>query len=265
MNVETFLKNEKVVLLESMGEYSRVYTKNSIRVVSYTRANLTRRGLINLKQVRRGIYVSELDSKIENDNVEVLGKKFKISRRMKSIWVFIFFLISNFVFAQNQAPVAVNDTIKTCIDEPFTYFSVTTNDFDPNGDKIRLNSFTSPAAGELVSASNTGFFRYTWNIDFLEVLFNYTIRDLRFANIGSLVSNVATVRLEGSEKYLYSGSYTSTNTRLTCISKNIDDVIISGTARESNTAYQYILLDANEGTVEISPSAGGMVEFKIKK
>lgn len=64
--------------------------------------------------------------------------------------------------------------------------------------------------------------------------------------------------------YYYTGTYTGTNTRETCRSINTSSVTISGTTRETNTAYQSIILDGSIGTVTISPTSGGSVEFKIK-
>ena len=265
MKVQSFLKNNKIVLLKSMGEYSSVYTDSGEnRTVSYTKTHLERKGFINLKMVRRGVYACEMSAEKNGDFIKILNKQYKLSRRMKKLWILLL-IIPFFGIAQNIAPVAVNDTIMTCIDEPYTYFTVTSNDFDPNGDRIRLNSFTDPGSGELVSASNTGMFRYTWNLNNTSVNFSYTIRDLRFGNINTLVSNVANVKLDGSPKYFYNGNYIVNTSRITCLSKNSGATTISGTTREINEAYQYILLDAAVGVVEITPSAGGVVEFKIKK
>jgi hypothetical protein len=229
--------------------------------VAYTRAFLERSGLVNLKMVRRGVYVPP-NTKKTKDGVMVKNMEFKFSRRAAKLWLLCLFM-PFFALAQNTAPVAVADTIKTCI-EDVTYFSVVRNDYDANGDRIMINSFSEPVSGNLVSASNTGNFRYEWNPTVLNVTFNYTLKDLKFANIGSLVSNSATVSLEGLNKYNYTGSYSGTNTRLTCVSRNTAATTITGTARESNTAFQYILLDGANGAVTISPSSGGMVEFKIK-
>jgi hypothetical protein len=261
VKVKRFLTNNDIVLLISQGEYSVVHTDKESKTIAYTRANLEKKGLINLKMVRRGVYAKP-DSKRTAGGILVKNTEFKFSRRAAKLWLMLLFL-PVFVFAQNTAPVAVPDTIKTCIDD-ITYFSVVRNDFDANGDKLMLNSFTDPVAGNLVSASNTGLFRYEWSPSVLNVTFNYTIRDLKFANIGSLVSNSALVTLEGATKYFYNGSYTGTNNRLTCVSRNNGAVSITGTTREANTAYQYILLEGSAGAVTISPGSGGAVEFKIK-
>lgn len=249
------------MLLISSGEYSVIHTESETKTVAYTRSYLEKKGLVKLKMVRRGVYVPP-NSKKTKQGVMVKDMEFKFSRRAAKLWLFCLFM-PFFCFAQNTAPVAVADTVKTCIDEA-TYFSVIRNDYDANGDKIRINSFSDPVAGNLVSASNTGMFRYEWNPNVLNVTFNYTLRDLRFANIGSLESNSAQVVLEAANKYYYTGSYSGTNTRTTCISRNSAATTISGTARETNTAYQYILLDGANGAVTINPSSGGSVEFKIK-
>lgn len=263
MKVKNFLKNNKIILLLSRGEYSVVHTEQEAKTIAYTRSNLEKRGLVKLKMVRRGVYAQEQSVKKTSEGIMVKDMEFKFSRRASKMW--LFFLFMPFLgFTQNTAPVANPDTIKTCIDE-ITYFSVITNDFDANGDKLKLNSFTDPVAGNLVSASNTGLFRYEWNPSVLSVTFNYTLKDLIFANIGSLESNTATVTLEGATKFFYNGSYSGTNNRLTCLSRNSGAATITGTARETNTAYQYILLDGSAGAVTISPSIGGSVEFKIKK
>ena len=249
------------MLLISSGEYSEVHTASESKVIAYTRAFLERNKLVNLKMVRRGVYVAP-NSKKTKEGVMVKEMEFKFSRRAAKLWLFCLFM-PFFALAQNTAPVAVPDTIKTCI-EDVTYFSVIRNDYDANGDRIILNSFSEPVAGNLVSASNTGNFRYEWNPSVLNITFNYTLKDLKFANIGSLVSNSAIVSLEGLNKFNYSGSYSGTNNRLTCVSRNTAATTISGTTRETNTAFQYILLDGANGAVTISPTSGGMVEFKIK-
>jgi hypothetical protein len=252
-------------LITSQGEYSTIeFTDGSSYLSAYTQKELGRRFGVNLKMVRRGVYADPKHSEITQNGIKIMNKEFKFSRRMAKAWaslLLVFFCLDS--FCQNIAPVANNDTLKVCNDVP-TYFNVTRNDTDANGDKLKLNYFSEPASGNLVSASNTGNFRYEWLAGVSSVLFEYNVNDMKFANIGSLTSNMATVVLNSATPYYYTGTYSGTNNRETCRSINTSAVTISGTTREKNEAYQSIILDAQYGTVTISPTSGGSVEFKIK-
>ena len=252
-------------IITSSGEYSTIeFTDGSSYMASYTQKELGRRFGHNLKMVKRGVYVNPKEAIIIQNGVKIMNREFKFSRRMAKAWacmLLVFFYLDS--FCQNTAPVAHNDTLKVCNDVP-TYFTVTRNDTDADGDRLKLNYFSEPASGNLVSASNTGYFRYEWNPLFSSASFEYNLKDLKFANLGSLTSNMATVVLNSAAPYYYTGTYTGTNTRETCRSINTAAVTISGTTIESNTAYQSIILDGSIGTVTISPTAGGSVEFKIK-
>lgn len=257
--------NKTPALIVSDINYSTIeFTDGTTIMTSYTQKELCRRFGFEMKKVNRAITVNPNEVILTKKGVKVMNKEFVFSRRMAKAWacmLLVFFCIDS--FCQNTAPVAHNDTLKVCNDVP-TYFTVTRNDTDADGDRLKLNYFSEPASGNLVSASNTGYFRYEWNPLFSSVSFEYNIKDLRFANLGSLTSNMATVVLNSAAPYYYTGTYTGTYTRETCRSINSSSVTISGTTREKNEAYQSIILDGSIGTVTISPTAGGSVEFKIK-
>lgn len=260
-------KKVPVIGLESVGNYTNVYFKDGKRVLSAYTSKIVRNKLdTDFLIVRRGVYVNPDFVKQDCDFVKLGDTLFKISRRNLTKWVaaLVFCLTSYVSFSQNVAPVAVNDTLLVCNDI-LTYFSVVANDYDTNGDRLRLSSFIKPASGDLVAASNTGQFRFDWSYALSDTIsFSYHIKDLKFGGLNSLESNSATVTLYSAAPYFYSGTYTGTNTRLTCRSENNSSTTINTTARETNEAYQYILMDANYGTVTIAPGTNGVVEFKIK-
>lgn len=264
-------KKVPVVGLESIGNYTNVYFEDGKRVLSAYTSKIVRNKLdTEFLIVRRGVYVNPDFVKQECDFVKLGDTLFKISRRNLTKWVAILAIALIWCVSpsdsrgQNTAPVAVNDTLLVCNDLP-TYFSVVANDYDTNGDRLRLSSFIKPASGDLVAASNTGQFRFDWSYALSDTIsFSYHIKELKFGGLNSLESNSATVTLYSAAPYFYSGTYTGTNTRLTCRSENNSSTTINTTARETNEAYQYILMDANYGTVTIAPGTNGVVQFKIK-
>lgn len=261
-----------VVGLVSDVNYTYVHFRDgTVGYSAYTKSIIKEKLSVDLRPVRRGVDVDPALIQKKGQSVKLGDTLFKISRRNLNKWLGIIALIFSWCVSpsvsrgQNTAPVAVNDTLKVCNDIP-TYFSVTANDYDANGDRLRLTSFTRPASGDLVAASNTGQFRLDWSFALSDTLsFQYYLKDLKFANLGSLQSNAGTVVLYSTAPYFYAGTYSSgTNSRITCRSENSAAASITGTARETNTAYSYILLDGNNGSVTIAPSSGGSVEFKIK-
>lgn len=252
-------------LIISAGEYCTMYfTDGTSMMAGYTQKEIGRRYGVKLKMVRRGVYVDPEKSEITEKGVKIMNREYNFSRRIAKLWAIIaiaMFCVDS--YSQNIAPIAVNDTLRLCNDIPSS-FTVILNDTDANGDRLKLNYFSEPISGNLVSESNTGRFRYEFFPGVNNLTFQYNIKDLRFGNIGSLTSNMATVVLNGSAPYFYTGTYSGNNTRESCRSINTTSVNISGTTREKNEAFQHIILDARYGTVTISPDVGGSVELKIK-
>lgn len=258
------IKPTEVAYVISDGNYAKVYLKDETsHLVPYTQKQLKIRFGLNLKMVRRGVYVNPNMATVKNGIVNVLNKKFKPSRRLKVIWILLFCSLYNITFAQNTAPTAINDTLLVCNDQVHT-FKVTNNDYDVDGDRILLHSFTMPLQGDLVARGNQGNFRYIFG-ESDTTSFQYNLRDIRFAGIGSLTSNSATVKITGAPQYFYSGSYSGNNVRLTCRSSNTSSVTISGSTREINQSFTSITLDASQGTVQLSPNSSGAIELSIKK
>jgi hypothetical protein len=265
MRYDKLFADKTPILVTSEGEYSKIHFEDgSSCVAAYTHKELGRRFGIQLKMVRRGVYADMNHSELTAKGIKILNKEYTFSRRISKVWAIMFLMFFCFdSFSQNIAPVAHNDTLTVCNDKP-TNFTVIGNDIDVNGDRLRLNYFSEPLSGNLVSESNTGRFRYEWLPEVLSVKFEYNVRDLRFANVGSLVSNMATVVLNSAAPYYYTGTYSGVNNRLTCRSINTTIVNISGNTREKNVAFQHIILDAKYGTVTIAPTTGGAIEFRIK-
>lgn len=265
MRPNELFASKDVTIMESDGNYTHLtFSDGSKGYVAYTQKEIERRFSPNLKRVNRRVSVKPDLAKVKGEKVRVGRRVFKFSRRMKMLWLILF--ASPFsLMAQNVAPVAVNDTLRVCNDQP-SEFLVTGNDTDANGDRLRLTSYNRPSSGDLVALSNTGYFVFDWSYATEDTLsFSYHVKDLRFGNVGSLESNLAYVTMYSAAPYYYTGTYSSgTNNRVTCISENSAAATITTTAREVNEAYQYILLDATNGTVEISPASGGVVEFSIK-
>lgn len=260
----TNIREKEIAMILSDSNYSIVhYSDGTFETSSYTQKAISKIRNEKFQMIRRGVYAKKQYCEVDKPNVSIMGLSFKISRRMMAVWCIVM-LISVPVFSQNIAPVAVNDTLLVCNDK-LTYFNVLSNDYDANGDKLVMFSFTEPTAGELVSASNTGNFRYEWNSNYNSVNFQYVLKDLKSKGIGTLNSNTATVFLTSAAPYYYSGVYGGNNTRETCKSSNSGAVSITGTTVEKNTSYQYILLDAKNGTVTLAPSSGGSVSLLIKK
>jgi hypothetical protein len=266
MRYDKLFADKTPILVTSEGEYSKIHFEDgSSCVAAYTHKELGRRFGINLKMVRRGVYADMNHSELTAKGIKILNKEYTFSRRISKVLAIMFLMFFCFdSFSQNIAPVAKNDTINGCNNNGPTFFNVLANDTDANGDRLRLNYFSEPPFGNLVSESNTGRFRYQWSAGVATTTFQYNARDVKFANIGSLTSNMATVIINGSSPYYYTGTYTGVNSRETCRSINTTAVNISGTTRETNVAYQSIILDAKNGVVTIAPTAGGSVEFKIK-
>lgn len=264
MKYKKLFGEKKPILMISKGEYSDCYFEDGERILlSYTQKEINRRFGIALKMVKRGVYVDEKEVEKTEKGIKIMNKEFNFSRRMAKAWACLLLITLPFLsFSQNTAPVAVNDTLHLCNDE-INYFSVITNDTDANGDRLKLNYFSDAIFGNLVSASNTGMFRHEFDTLGTTDTFEYNVKDLRFANIGSLTSNTAYVELNGRPKYYYTGTYTGTTIRETCLSINTGAVTISGTTIEENTAFKSITLDGSIGVVEIAPTAGGSVLFKI--
>ncbi len=261
-------KTTPVTALISDGNYTHVHFSDGQQVISaYTKKVVSASISSPLKEVRRGVEVDPTRVTTALPYVKLGYISYAISRNNLKNWASILVLCCSAIlsFAQNTAPVAVNDTLKVCNDIP-TYFSVIGNDTDSNGDRLKLSSFTPPASGDLVAASNTGQFRYDWSSALSStVTFTYHVKDIRFGNIGALESNAATVYLESAAPYFYTGTYTTTNSRLTCRSENNAAATLNSTVHETNESYQYILLDGTKGAVTIAPASGGVVEFKIKQ
>jgi len=164
MIYEKLFSEKKPILILSKGEYSNIEFKDGTKCFApYTHKELSRRFGIELKTVRRGVYADPKESVITENGIKIMNKEFKFSRRIAKAWACILLaILPLFSFCQNIAPVAVNDTVGLCKEE-IDYFIVILNDADANGDRLKLNTFTEPTSGNLVSASNTGMFRYEWD------------------------------------------------------------------------------------------------------
>lgn len=204
---------------------------------------------INMSQAVNKNMVSSLTGNLLTIN----NKTMKVSRRKLAMFLSLFLMMFNVSFGQ----VAVNDTLKVCNDEQ-TRFSVLLNDSPVN--RIQLSEFTQPAVGELVSLSNTGSFRYYWNIGSNSANFQYKIKLINT----NTESTFATVFLTGSPRVTLSGNYP--NTTLTTIEgcqirTNGTTTFISG-AKYKLEHYQFTEL--RPGTT-ISATGGGSVLIQAKK
>ena len=98
----------------------------------------------------------------------------------KTLLFSAFFLFANFVNAQNQPPVAVNDTIWALYNTK-EYVSVKINDVDPEGGKLRIDTvlYTGDAVVTYSSSSISGArIYYTGAINFFgKDSLQYVIRD----------------------------------------------------------------------------------------
>ena len=257
-----------VVGLISDLNYTVVHFADGSKTISGYTKKVVRKCVLrskDLTEVRRGVEVAKSKANVIDQKISAFGKSFDISRRKMSNWIvsIIAALVSFSSFAQNIAPVAVNDTITVCNDETAT-FRVVNNDYDPNGDRVLLHSFTRPGTGDLVARGNQGNFNYIFGGSDT-TSFSYKLIDVRFAGIGRLQSNTGFVKLKGAAAYEYAGTYLTSNNRLTCKSRNVAAVTITGSVREVNESFTSITLDAAEGAVLLAPSAGGVVELRIKK
>lgn len=260
-NIVDKSKKNPIVGLVSDWNYTHVFFQNGDTTISgYTKKDVKSRiDNANLTEVRRGVEIDKSIASVKGNKVRLFDKSYQISRRKLSNWLVMFLFSIQILMAQNVAPVAVNDDIKICIDT-FNPISVVNNDYDNNGDRIVLKSFTQPSEGYLVALGNSGKFDYYFGASDT-ISFTYKVKDLRFGNIGSLESNTANVTFERLASYNYTGTYSGTANRRTCRSQNTGAVTITGTAREVNNTYTSITLDANVGTVLLAPSAGGLIEL----
>lgn len=247
--------------MESEGTYTHVtFSDGSRHCVSYCQTELERRFRLGLTRVNRQVSAKKEFVKVFDDGVKLSRKKYKFSRRMKVNWLILLIFCGITATAQNNAPTAKNDTLKVCNDV-VTSFSVLSNDFDIDGDRIMLRAFSNPSNIDIVAIGNTGNFRLNATGDVGTFNFGYTIRDLKFANIGSKTSS-AIVYIITSSPYIYSGNYTTTNNRTACRSSTSGVVTISNGARETMIVDTYGEL--LPGTT-ITASGGGVFELKPKK
>lgn len=263
--IKAKLRKTTPIILESLGNYTKItYSNGEIHVYGYCQAELSRRFGIQLKRVSRGVSVDETKSKIDKKGVSIMNRYFEFSRRKKQSWLLLFFLATFFTsLGQNIAPVAVNDTTKACNDVNLRRVNVIANDYDPNQDKIRLTYITqsTPVSDILtIAETNTGMVRLENILGKTGTYqFQYSTKDLRFANIGSLASNTGVFVFSLSSPYTYTGAYAGNNIREACRSTTSGTVNITG--HEKITVYEYA--EFLPGTV-IDASGGGVYEAKVK-
>jgi len=241
-------------VVEKKQPYTNVFFKDGTKIMtSYGISETIKRLSSNVVKVNMGVAV-DLKSveKIEGNIITINNKKMIVSRRKKSLFTALFMLLFQFTFAQKS----VNDTLKVCNDIE-ARFSVFGND-TPAGN-IRLSTFTQPSSGQLVSLSNTGFFRYYWANNANYDSFQYKIKLIN----SNAESSFATVVLNGSPRIVLSGNYpntTLTNIEGCIITTNGATSFVSG-AKYNLQHYQYTELRA--GTV-IDATGGGSVTISAK-
>jgi Big-like domain-containing protein/PGAP1-like protein/Kelch motif protein/glucodextranase-like protein/BACON domain-containing protein len=90
----------------------------------------------------------------------------------------------------NRPPVAVPDAVWTLLSQPLREIDVLTNDYDPDGDAIRIASVLSPQHGTAAADPTNTFISYTPAPGFTGTdLFQYTITD-GFGGVGETTVTV---------------------------------------------------------------------------
>jgi len=202
----------KTVLWLEVAQKSAPYTKvmfedGSMIMTSYCLSDTIKKlDIKNVSLVNRSQAVDLTKSEIKGNILTINDKTMMISRRKLSGFMMLFCVISQFCFGQ----VAVNDTVSSCFDTNAKFY-VFRNDTPVDG--IRLSTFTQPTTGELVSQSNTGLFRYYWDVGINAEQFQYKVKLIN-SNTESSYATVFINRLAQSQVVL-SGNYP--NTTLTTI------------------------------------------------
>lgn len=191
---------------EKKKPYTNVFFEDGTSIMtSYGISETIRRLNSNVVKINmsQAVNLNKVDN-VQDNLLTIKDKKMVVSRRKKALFLGLFVAIFNVSFAQT----AVSDTIKAC-NNAQVRFSVLGNDL-PLG-RIQISQFTQPTAGELVSASNTGYFRYFWNFGVNTTSFQYKIKLINT----NTESAFATVLISGSPPITLSGNYP--NTTLTTI------------------------------------------------
>jgi hypothetical protein len=251
--------SSKVVIFMEVAEKKKPYTNvffedGTSIMTSYGISETIKRLNSNVVKINMSQAVNLV--KVDNINGNLLtinNKKMKISRRKLRLFCGFFLAMIYTSFAQT----AVNDTLKVCNDIT-AKFSVLGNDYPLNN--IQLSTFTQPSNGELVALSNTGGFRYYWNIGANLDSFQYKIKLINT----NTESSFATVVLKGSPRVTLSGNYpntTLTNIEGCQITTNGTTTFVSG-AKYKLEHYQFTEL--KPGTA-IDAAGGGSVLIQAKK
>jgi hypothetical protein len=205
------IKGKAVLWLEvaqKKSPYTNVmFEDGSMIMTSYCISDTIKKlDIKNCVLVNRSQAVDLSKSEIKGNVLTINDKIMKISRRKLGGFLVLFCVISQVCFGQ----VAVNDTLYSCFDIP-AKINVFPNDTPTDG--IRLSTFTQPTTGELVSQSNTGLFRYYWDVGINAEMFQYKVKLIN----SSAESSYATVFLNrmAQSQVILSGNYP--NTTLTTI------------------------------------------------
>lgn len=202
----------------------------------------------NVSLVNRSQAVDLAKSEIKGDLLTINDKTMKISRRKLSGFLMLFCVISQVCFGQ----VALNDTLYSCFDVP-ARINVFRNDTPADG--IRLSTFTQPTTGELVSQSNTGLFRYYWDVGINAEMFQYKVKLIN-SNTESSYASVFLNRMAQSQLVL-SGNYPNTTltTLVGCQITTLGTTTFVSGAKYTLEHYKYTellpgtTLDATGGSV----------------
>ena len=134
------------------------------------------------------------------------------------------------VVAQNDAPVALDDSFGTVENTPLTTGSVLLNDSDVDGDTLSVSGFaTTSTAGGTVSSNGDGTFNYTPPNNFVgNDTFSYTITDGNGGNANALVTVVVTDQPNRPPTALNDSSTTDEDISVTTVNVLLNDTDLDG-------------------------------------
>lgn len=236
----------------SDSNYTNVtFLDGSSHLFSYCQKAINSRFGVKLKAVKRGVSISAEHADLSVPGVvSVLGKNFTPSRRLRSSWFVLLFML---IFGSSIAQTAVADIFYTCKTRPVT-LPVMANDSYSNSQAYVFN-FQSLSSGSLSLSGKNVILTYAAADT---VTFQYRI----FDPILSSYSSYVTVKAVGKTAINYGGTYTDgTNITTTgCRILTRGDMIWQPSTKaviQSNTSITLL------PGAEIKP--GAVLELKIKQ
>jgi subtilisin family serine protease len=155
----------------------------------------------------------------------------------------------------NRAPVAAADRRTLSYDSPWSTFGVLWNDSDPDGDALRIVSFTQPSHGTLTSL-DSGVFSYAapageWGTPFDD--FTYTVSDSR----GGFATATVTIDVKGpnnapvatDETYTLEQEFSST------------EIFVTGNDTDADDDYLQVTSVGAATHGWAAPAGGGWVRY----